>query len=401
MTALVAALDQILVDVVPLRGRELAGLEQALGRVLVEDVSAAVAVPPWDNSAMDGFAVHSDDITAAPTLLSVSQRIPAGAVGHKLQRGSAAQIFTGAPVPEGANAVIMQEKTVWQGDQLECLALAEAGQNIRPMGQDIACGAIILEAGRRLQPQDLGVLASVGVAEVAVLPRLRVAMLSTGDELREPGGALAPGQIYNSNRYTLMGMLQALDCEYLDFGIVADTLEDTTQLLKQAAAQCDLLISTGGVSVGEEDYVKAAVEALGELKLWKLAIKPGKPLAYGRVCGRPFFGLPGNPAAAFVTFGLVVKAYLYAMQSVAQPSFRSLRVTAGFDWIKPGTRQEYLRGTLRNNEDGELVAELFSNQSSGILSVISRSDCLVVMPIGASCKRGDRVEIITLKEWLF
>ncbi len=401
MTPLVAALDQVLADVVPLQGRELVALDQALGRVLVEDASAAVAVPPWDNSAMDGFAVHSDDITAVPTLLPISQRIPAGAVGHKLQRGSAARIFTGAPVPEGANAVIMQENTAWQGDQLECLALAETGQNIRPMGQDIARGEVILTAGRRLQPQDLGVLASVGVAEVAVLPRLRVAMFSTGDELREPGEALAAGQIYNSNRYTLMGMLQALDCEYLDFGIVADTLEDTTELLKHAAAQCDLLISTGGVSVGEEDYVKTAVETLGELKLWKLAIKPGKPLAYGRVCGRPFFGLPGNPAAAFVTFGLVVKAYLYAMQSVAQPSFRSLRVTAGFDWNKPGARQEYLRGTLRNNEDGELVAEIFSNQSSGVLSVISRSDCLVVMPIGASCKRGDRVEIITLKEWLF
>ena len=401
MTPLVEALNQILSDAELAQGREFVALDRALGRVLVEDVAAAVDVPPWDNSAMDGFAVHSEDVASIPVTLPIVQRIAAGAVGSRLERGTAAQIFTGAPVPEGADAVIMQENTRRHGDQLECQAVVVAGDNIRPKGQDIARGAVLLRRGRRLQAQDLGVLASVGIAEVAVLPALRVGMFSTGDELREPGQELASGQIYNSNRYTLIGMLQALGYEYRDFGVVADTLEATTQLLRRAAGECDLLISTGGVSVGEEDYVKAAVEALGELSLWKLAIKPGKPLAYGRVCGVPFFGLPGNPAAAFVTFGLVVKAYLFAMQGVDQPPCRSWRVEAGFDWDKPGLRQEYLRGSLHTDKDGVQIAQIFSNQSSGVLSVISRADCLVVMPVGASCKRGDLVEVITLKEWLF
>jgi molybdopterin molybdotransferase len=401
MTPLVEALNQILSDAELAQGREFVALDRALGRVLAENVAAAVDVPPWRNSAMDGFAVHSEDAASMPATLRIAQRIAAGAVGSRLERGTAAQIFTGAPVPEGADAVIMQENTRRHGGQVECQSEVVAGDNIRPKGQDIARGAVLLRRGRRLQAQDLGVLASVGIAEVAVLSSLRVGMFSTGDELREPGQELASGQIYNSNRYTLIGMLQALGYEYRDFGVVADTLEATTQLLRRAAGECDLLISTGGVSVGEEDYVKAAVEALGELRLWKLAIKPGKPLAYGRVCGVPFFGLPGNPAAAFVTFGLVVKAYLFAMQGVDQPPCRSWRVAAGFDWDKPGFRQEYLRGSLHTDKDGVQIAQIFSNQSSGVLSVISRADCLVVMPVGASCKRGDLVEVITLKEWLF
>ncbi len=401
MTPLAEALQQILDDARPMLDTQSVSLEQACGRVLAEDVVAAVDVPPWDNSAMDGFAVHSGDVRSVPAKLPVTQRIAAGAVGHELPRGQAARIFTGAPVPEGADAVIMQENTRWQGDQLECQSTVSAGQNIRPRGQDIARGTVVLSRGRLLQPQDIGVLASVGVPGVVVLRRLRVGMFSTGDELQEPGNALGPGQIYNSNRYTLMGLLQAIGCEYRDYGIAADTPEHTEQLLRRAAGECDVLITTGGVSVGEEDYVKEVVENLGELKLWKLAIKPGKPLAYGRVLGVPFFGLPGNPAAAFVTFGLVVKAYLYARQGILEPPSRPLRVVAGFDWPKAGTRQEYLRGSLRTTADGEQIAEVFSNQSSGVLSVISRSDCLVVMPVGATCRRGDVVEVIALKDWLY
>jgi molybdopterin molybdotransferase len=401
MTPLSAALDQILADASLEQGSESVPLDQAMGRVLAADMCAEVDVPPWDNSAMDGFAVCSQDAAQAPASMQIVQRIAAGGVGHKLERGKAARIFTGAPVPEGADAIVMQENTQWQGDRLQCLAPVTAGDNIRLQGQDIPRGTTVLNRGRRLQAQDLGVLASVGVAEVSVLPQLRVGIFSTGDELQEPGQVLAPGQIYNSNRYTLIGMLQTLGYEYQDYGVVADTLEDTVGLLRRASAQNDILISTGGVSVGDEDYVKAAVEQLGTLGLWKLAIKPGKPLAYGKVCGVPFFGLPGNPAAAFVTFGLVVKPYLFAMQGVDQPVYRSCRVAAGFDWLKPGTRQEYLRGRLHTGEDGSLSATIFSNQSSGVLSLISRADCLVVMPLGGTCKRGDMVEVITLKELLY
>lgn len=401
MTPLQDALAQIFADVVAITEIEVVSLQQGLGRILAEDIHAAADVPPWDNSAMDGFAVHSADLAEVPATLRITQRIAAGEVGSTLAAGCAARIFTGAPVPDGADAVIMQEDTRWQEQRLECLESVACGANIRPRGQDVAMGQCVLECGRRLQPQDLGLLASVGISELKVLRHLRVGVFSTGDELQEPGQALGEGQIYNSNRYTLMGLLKVLDADFRDYGIAADTPEHTEELLRRAADDCDVLITTGGVSVGEEDHVKAVVEKLGQLQLWKLAIKPGKPLAYGRVCNVPFFGLPGNPAAAFVTFGLVVKGYLTAMQGGEQEGLATISAVADFDWPKPGRRQEYLRGTLQRAADGTLTASVFSNQSSGVLSVISHADCLVVMPVDATCSRGDRVEVITMKELVF
>jgi molybdopterin molybdotransferase len=343
--------------------------------------------------------VNSRDTLEAPVVLAVQQRIAAGNIGETLAAGSAARIFTGAPLPEGADSVVIQEDVTWRDNRLYLDKEAAAGSNVRARGQDISCGSVVLRRGKRLQPQDLGVLASIGLGDVPVLRRLRVGMFSSGDELAEPGSALKPGQIYNSNRYTLGGLLQTHGCDYHDFGIVADTREATIAMLQQAATQCDVLISTGGVSVGDEDHVKAAVESLGEIRLWKLAIKPGKPLAYGRVAGVPFFGLPGNPASAFVTFGLVVRPYLLAMQGADIPQYRARWVRAEFDWPDAGTRQEYLRGNLGTNDAGEQTAMVFDNQSSGILSSISRADCLVVMPVGATCRRGELVQVIDLRDW--
>ncbi len=399
ITPLHEALGLIIADAPALRAQESIPLVGALGRILAEDVVAGVDVPPWDNSAMDGFALDSRDTLDAPVVLPVRQRIAAGEFGETLARGSAARIFTGAPLPEGADSVVMQEDVTWQDNRLYLDKVVEAGSNVRARGQDIGCGSVVLRRGKRLQPQDLGVLASIGMGDVPVLRRLRVGMVSSGDELAEPGAALKPGQIYNSNRFTLGGLLQAQGCDYRDFGIVADTLEATIAMLQQAATQCDVLISTGGVSVGEEDHVKAAVESLGEIKLWKLAIKPGKPLAYGRVAGVPFFGLPGNPASAFVTFGVVVRLYLLAMQGADSLQYRARWVKADFDWPHAGTRQEYLRGNLSINDAGEQAATVFDNQSSGILSSISRADCLVVMPIGVTCRRGELVQVIDLRDW--
>ncbi len=398
-TPLHEALALILADAPVLQTSETVVLAKALGRVLGEDVVAAVDVPPWDNSAMDGFALYSGDTLKAPCELSIQQRIPAGEVGTTLPGGAAARIFTGAPLPAGADAVVIQEDVLWQDNCLQLDAAVAAGSNVRLRGQDIGRGSVVLRRGRHLLPQDLGVLASVGVAAVTVLRRPRIGMFSTGDELVEPGAVLAPGQIYNSNRYTLGGLLQAHGCDYHDYGIVADTREATLSLLQRAAAECDVLLSTGGVSVGEEDHVKAAVETLGQINLWKLAIKPGKPLAYGRVAAVPFFGLPGNPAAVFVTFGLVVRPYLLAMQGVADQLRPPRWVKAAFDWLQPGTRQEYLRGNLCLNEAGEETVTVFDNQSSGVLSLISRADCLVIMPIGATCRAGELVQVINLRDW--
>jgi len=400
MIPLHEAMVRILADARPVAAAEVVPLAQALGRVLAADIHASIDVPPWDNSAMDGYAVRSADISEAGVTLCVAQRIAAGGVGHALAAGTAARIFTGAPLPEEADAVLMQENTRREGDDVICLQAVKAGENVRPRGQDISRGDCVLRRGRRLLPQDLGVLASLGVAEMSVRPVLTVGILSTGDELQEPGQPLRAGQIYNSNRYTLMGLLQGMGMHWRDYGRVPDDRAATEQVLRRAATQCDVILSSGGVSVGEEDYVRAAVETLGELSVWKLAIKPGKPLAYGRVCEVPFFGLPGNPAATFVTFGLAVKPYLRQMlgDDTLQPV--RLAARADFSWPVAGRRREYLRAKLASGDDGEPTVTLLSNQSSGILSLISAANCLVVMPIGATCKPGDRVEVVVMADWL-
>ncbi len=388
------ALARVLAQASPCQAVMEVALIDALGAVLAEDVSADIAVPGDDNSAMDGYALRAAEAEAP---LQVSQRIAAGSsAGAFLQAGTAARIFTGAPIPPGADAVVMQENCEERDGVLAVSGPVVAGQNIRPRGQDIAAGSTVLVRGRVLRPQDMGLLASIGRATARVYRPLRVAVLSTGDELLEPGSAgLERGQLYNSNRYTLAGLVRTLGMTFVDGGIVPDDPDATAQALTDAAAAADCVITSGGVSVGEEDHVKAQVERLGQLDLWKLAIKPGKPLAFGRIGNTPFIGLPGNPTSVFVTFCLIARPFLLQLQGVSEPAPARLYARAMFVVGKPGGRQEYLRVTL-GNDGTELQANLFANQSSGVLSSVSHSNALAVIPPGTRVEVGDLLEVIPL-----
>lgn len=376
-------------------------LAQGLGRVLAEDIRSSVDVPPLDNSAMDGYALRFADLGGLDQCYAVSQRIPAGSVGSQLATGSVARIFTGAPIPPGADTVIMQENVdVLDDGRVRFRELpVSAGRHIRPRGQDIASGSIVLRSGHRLQPQDIGLLASIGVAELAVLRRLKVAVLSTGDELVEPGDPLGEGQIYNSNRYMLSAMFRAWGCEVVDGGIVLDDFDSTRAQLEAIAGTVDLMVSSGGVSVGEEDHVKAAVESLGELSLWKINIKPGKPLAFGRVRQTPFFGLPGNPTSAFVTAALFVRPYILRSQGVNDLQPLRLRVPAGFAVDRLSAREEYLRVRLLPGEQG-FAAQLYANQSSGVLASTSWANALAIIPPQTAVSEGSPIDVLLFSELL-
>ncbi len=401
------ALPQLLSHAHRLPGVDVVSTFEADGRVLAQDVVSALQVPPQDNSAMDGYAVRVADCTAAGAVLRVTQRIPAGAYGVALHSGEAARIFTGAPIPPGADAVVMQEDCeALVGDQVKVRQTPGHGQWIRRSGEDVAQGDTVLSAGTRLNPAALGLAASVGLASLQVAKRPKVALFSTGDELVMPGDVapenMASGAIYNSNRFFLRAMLQRLGCEVSDLGIVPDQREATLQALQQAAESHDLILTSGGVSVGEEDHIKPAVQALGELNLWQLAIKPGKPFAYGSVRRQTsvhachFMGLPGNPVSSFVTFLLLVRPFVLKLQGVAHTDITRIAMPAHFDWPRADKRREFLR--VRRNAQGGL--DLFPNQSSGVLTSAVWGDGVIDSPAGQTIAKGDRVQFISFAEWL-
>ena len=375
---------------------ETVAISAALGRVLATPQTSSITVPPLDNSAMDGYAVRLADVAKPGVSLPVSQRIQAGAVGQPLTAGTAARIFTGAPVPLGADAVLMQEDCIAEGENVVINKLPRPGENIRRAGEDIETGAQILAAGTRFSAAEMGLAASVGLAEVPVFKRLKVACFFTGDELVTPGVPLAPGQIYNSNRYTLTGLVNDLGCELIDLGIVPDTLEATEAALASAGREADVIVTSGGVSVGEADYVKTAVEKLGQVEMWKVAMKPGKPVVYGQVGNADFIVLPGNPVSAFVTFCLFVRPFLLKRMGVADVLYRAFAVQADFTWSKPGARREFLRARLQPN--GKLA--LFPNQSSGVLTSCAWADGLVDLEIGETVQPGGWVRFIPFSELL-
>jgi molybdopterin molybdotransferase len=399
LAQLLAALDDR-----PLR-TEMCSTLQADGRVLAQHVVSTLEVPPHDNSSMDGYALRCADV-AAGRALPVSQRIPAGSQGAPLQAGTVARIFTGAPIPSGADAVVMQEDCQeMQGADVQTPAIQvqiqpHVGQWIRRRGEDVTLGATVLQSGSRLGPAALGMAASVGLAQLHVACKPRVALFSTGDELVMPGTVapqnMPPGSIYNSNRFFLAALLRRIGCDVTDLGIVPDRLGVTVQALRDAAQAHDVVLTSGGVSVGEEDHIKPAVQQLGQLDLWQIAIKPGKPFAHGRVDAAHFIGLPGNPVSSFVTFLLLVRPFLLRMQGVQDVALPSQPIRADFDWPRADRRQEFLR--VRRNAQGGL--DLFPNQSSGVLTSVVWGDGLVDNPPGRTIARGDNVQFIGLGDLL-
>lgn len=377
----------------------------ALGRVLASDVVSGLDVPPVHTSAMDGYAVRVADLAHGERRLPVSQRVAAGQSPRPLAEGTAARIFTGAPVPPGADAVVMQEQAEADGGAVSILHTPKAGEWITAQGADIRSGAVILPAGTRLSPQALGLAASIGCARLDVKRRLKVAVFFTGDELTMPGEPLAPGGIYNSNRFTLRALLTRLNCEVTDLGIVPDRLDATRAALADAAREHDLILTSGGVSVGEADHVKPAVESSGRLTLWQIAMKPGKPLAFGAVRrgdeserGKEahFIGLPGNPVSSFVTFLLFVRPFLLRLSGVTDVAPRAVSLRADFTQAKADRRNEFLRARI--NAAGGL--DLFANQSSAVLTSTVWGDGLIDNPPNHAISAGETVRFIPFAELL-
>ncbi|MGK0470759.1 MAG: molybdopterin molybdotransferase [Candidatus Azotimanducaceae bacterium] len=373
---------------------ETVSLLGAIGRVLAKDMIAPNSVPSADNSAMDGYAVRAADVSIG-ALLTISDRIPAGTVGKPLAAGTAARIFTGAPIPPDADAIVIQEDTELKGDRVVLNTAPQKGDHVREAGQDIRAGATILTKGRRLRAQDIGLLASVGCDEISVYEKLKVGVMSTGDELVDPPAALGPGQIYNSNHYTLQALLLQLNMQPVDLGMVADTPSATVAALQKGHQTADCILSSGGVSVGEEDHVKSAVESLGQLELWRLAIKPGKPLAFGHVAETPFFGLPGNPVSSFVTFMLIARNYLLRCQGCTETQLTTVYGEADFEF-RGGGRREYLRVQLHFDATGRGTVTDFRNQGSGVMSSVSWANGLAEIEIGQNVSKGDRVKVLLL-----
>jgi molybdopterin molybdotransferase len=387
------ALAQLLAEAKPVPEVEQLSTLEAAGRVLAKAQRSTMDVPPMDNSAMDGYAVRVSDLTQNRKL-KIGQKIMAGSVGVPLAPGTAARIFTGAPVPAGADAIVMQEHCAVEGGEVIVNKVPKPAEWIRRIGSDIRKGAEILPAGKRLLPQDTGLAASVGIQALPVYRTVRLGLFFTGDELVMPGEPLPPGRIYNSNRFTLRGLAQTFGCQIRDYGIVPDTLDATRAVLRRAAAECDLIVTSGGVSVGDADYVKPAVEAEGSLLMWRIAMKPGRPLAFGRVREAFFIGLPGNPVSSFVTFLLFVRPFLLRTQGITETEPRVIAGRADFDWPQADARREFLR--VKWNRQGGL--DLYPSQDSAVLTSTSWADGLVDNPPAQPIRKGDIVRFLPFSE---
>ena len=393
MLSVEQALEKLLSAARPVTDVESIDTMLAAGRVLATEVVSSIDVPPLDNSQMDGYAVRTVDVPSVPTTLRVSQRVAAGKVGAALEPGTAARIFTGAPIPAGADAVIMQEKCDVAGDKVTLKEKPPRGGAIRRAGLDIACGDVVLKPGVRLKPQHCALAAPIDAARLTVYRRVRVATFFTGDELVMPGDALPAGSIYNSNRFMLRGLLESLGCEVNDLGIVPDDQQSTRDALVSAAAHADLIISSGGVSVGEEDHIKPAVQSEGTLDMWQIAMKPGKPLAFGHVREVPFIGLPGNPVSSFVTFVLFARPFILRRQGRVEP-VRTLALRADFDWQQSSRRREFMRAKLNDNGG----VDIFPNQNSSVLTSVTWADGLIDNPSEHLIHAGDIVRFLPLTE---
>ncbi|WP_417531565.1 gephyrin-like molybdotransferase Glp [Marinobacter lipolyticus] len=398
LTAVEEAISHILAQAKALTGSETVPLADSLGRVLAEDHHVPADVPPADNSAVDGYALRTQDLVANQPL-PVSARVPAGQAPMAIEPGTAVRIFTGSEIPAGANAVVMQERVEATDAGVVIVADVSDGQNIRRRGQDLRQDDLALARGIRIRPQEMGLLASMGIARVPVIPRLKVAILSTGDELVEPGTALQPGQIYNTNRFTLLGLLAEIGCDVVLCETLRDTREVTQTTLKRAANEADLVITSGGVSVGEEDHVRAVLEESGELSLWRMAIKPGKPLAFGSIDGTPVLGLPGNPAAVLVTFLVVGIPYIRKRQGVTDYRVYGEPLPAAFSVDSASIRKEFVRARKELNGQQMSVAA-YPNQSSGMLSSACWADGLAVVPEHTTITPGDIITYYSFAELL-
>ena len=388
------ALEVLLAGAKPVADIEEISTLEATDRVLARAQSSTMDVPPMDNSAMDGYAVRVADIAGTDTRLRVAQRIAAGSLGEPLAAGTAARIFTGAPIPPGADAVVMQEFCAADGDHVVVKRKPQPGEWVRRAGSDIRAGGAVLAPGIKLRPQDTGLAASVGIKSLPVHRKVKLALFFTGDELVMPGDPLPPGRIYNSNRFTLNGMAKLFGCEVRDYGIVPDRLDATREVLRRAAVENDIIVTSGGVSVGEEDHVKPAVEAEGSLLMWKIAMKPGRPLAFGKVKDAAFIGLPGNPVSSFVTFLIFVRPFLLRTQGIAKVAPRVIDARADFTWDKPDARREFLR--VKWNAQGGV--DIYPTQDSAVMTSTAWADGLVDNPANQAIRRGDRVKFLSFSE---
>lgn len=380
---------------------EAVSLDDSLDRILASDIHSTINVPGFDNSAMDGYTIALKDSQVAQENLSfdVVDRIAAGSTGNDLKIGNAARIFTGAPIPNGANTVVMQEECTLSEDksQITVKRAINLNENIRPTGNDILKDNVILSSGRQIKPQDISLAASVGVGELVVFKKIKVGVFFTGDELVEPGNLLTPGKIYNSNRYALVALLKQVGCDVINLGNIEDKLDATCEALEALESQCDLIMTTGGVSVGEEDHVKPAVEKLGELNLWKIRMKPGKPLAYGKVKQTPFIGLPGNPVSSFVTFCIFSLPFIKKMQGNSNYESKILKVKTNFDCKRAKPRREYARVRIDHSTETPL-ANLFPKQGSDVMSSVVWADGIIEIPENTTFETGTILNYYSMSE---